>query len=300
MQIIIQQKEGNKVATILAVVVFVVMYWVFSTFLQSKKDSGSLLTNYVENAKRIEKKNLNQMMLAPFQSLSHKYLTEEKKEQIQKKLEEAGLDTKPEEYLKMKVAYPIIFTSVFLICTVFHEYYLFKLGVLISPLLYFYPDYLLKRRIKQAIEARKFELPEYLIPMLQLLKTHTTLEAVKKAQIYAGRHLRPYVSTLTAELEMYAGSDQPFRNFAAALNSPEVNTFAIALQQAQKTDKVQSLRIMDAQIKMMRELKHENYNRLIQNKPMEMNKFNVAVIGCIVIYPMVIVIQSLMQGFASL
>ncbi|ETE96805.1 hypothetical protein NPX96_33075, partial [Bacillus cereus] len=172
-------------ATILAVVVFVVMYWVFSTFLQSKKDSGSLLTNYVENAKRIEKKNLNQMMLAPFQSLSHKYLTEEKKEQIQKKLEEAGLDTKPEEYLKMKVAYPIIFTSVFLICTVFHDYYLFKVGVLISPLLYFYPDYLLKRRIKQAIEARKFELPEYLIPMLQLLKTHTTLEAVKKAEIYA-------------------------------------------------------------------------------------------------------------------
>ncbi len=37
-----------------------------------------------------------------------------------------------------------------------------------------------------------------------------------------------------------------------------------------------------------------------KNKPMEMNKFNVAVIGCIVIYPMVIVIQSLMQGFASL
>lgn len=33
---------------------------------------------------------------------------------------------------------------------------------------------------------------------------------------------------------MYAGSDQPFRNFAAALNSPEVNTFTIALQQAQK------------------------------------------------------------------
>ncbi len=86
LQIITQQKEGNKVATILAVVVFVVMYWVFSTFLQSKKDSGSLLTNYVENAKRIEKKNLNQMMLAPFQSLSHKYLTEEKKEQIQKKI----------------------------------------------------------------------------------------------------------------------------------------------------------------------------------------------------------------------
>ncbi len=128
----------------------------------------------------LKKKNLNQMMLAPFQSLSHKYLTEEKKEQIQKKLEEAGLDTKPEEYLKMKVAYPIIFTSVFLICTVFHDYYLFKVGVLISPLLYFYPDYLLKKRIKQAIEARKFELPEYLIPMLQLLKTHTTLEAVKK------------------------------------------------------------------------------------------------------------------------
>lgn len=68
-------------ATILALVVFVVMYWVFSTFLQSKKDSGSLLTNYVENAKRIEKKNLNQMMLAPFQSLSHKYLTEERADQ---------------------------------------------------------------------------------------------------------------------------------------------------------------------------------------------------------------------------
>ncbi|KGN04479.1 hypothetical protein Z961_02740, partial [Clostridium haemolyticum NCTC 8350] len=67
-----------------------------------------------------------------------------------------------------------------------------------------------------------------------------------------------------------------------------------------KTDKGQSLRIMDAQIKRMRELKHENYNRLIQNKPMEMNKFNVAVIGCIVMYPMVIVIQSLMQGFASI
>ncbi|MDR4442455.1 hypothetical protein FO512_31465, partial [Bacillus cereus] len=63
-------------STILAVVVFVVMYWIFSTFLQSKEDSGSLLTNYVENAKRIEKKNLNQMMLAHFQSLSHMYLTE--------------------------------------------------------------------------------------------------------------------------------------------------------------------------------------------------------------------------------
>lgn len=42
------------------------------------------------------------------------------------------------------------------------------------------------------------------------------------------------MSTLTAELEMYAGSDQPFKNFAAALNNPEVNTFTIALQQAQK------------------------------------------------------------------
>ena len=278
---------------ILGVVVFVAMYWIFSTFLQSKKDSGNLLTNYVENAKRIEKKNLNQMMLAPFQSLSHKYLTEEKKEQIQQKLEEAGLDTKPEEYLRMKIAYPSIFTAVFLICSVFHDYYLFKIGILIAPFLYFYPDFLLKKRMKQAIEARKFELPEYLIPLLQLLKTHTTLEAVKKAEIYAGRHLRSYVS-------MYAGSDQPFKNFAAALNNPEVNTFTIALQQAQKTDKVQSLRIMDAQIKMMRELKHENYNRLIQNKPMEMNKFNVALIGCIVIYPMVIVIQSLIQGFASI
>lgn len=285
---------------ILGVVVFVAMYWIFSTFLQSKKDSGNLLTNYVENAKRIEKKNLNQMMLAPFQSLSHKYLTEEKKEQIQQKLEEAGLDIKPEEYLRMKIAYPSIFTAVFLICSVFHDYYLFKIGILIAPFLYFYPDFLLKKRMKQAIEARKFELPEYLIPLLQLLKTHTTLEAVKKAEIYAGRHLRSYVSTLTAELEMYAGSDQPFKNFAVALNNPEVNTFTIALQQAQKTDKVQSLRIMDAQIKMMRELKHENYNRLIQNKPMEMNKFNVALIGCIVIYPMVIVIQSLIQGFASI
>ncbi|MDR4151464.1 hypothetical protein FO584_34240, partial [Bacillus thuringiensis] len=68
----------------------------------------------------------------------------------------------------------------------------------------------------------------------------------------------------------------------------------------QKTDKVKRLRIMDAQIKMMRELKTENYNRLIQNKQLEMNRFSVAVIGCIVIYPMVIVIQSLKQGFASL
>ncbi len=57
---------------------------------------------------------------------------------------------------------------------------------------------------------------------------------------------------------------------------------------------------MDAQIKMMRELKHENYNRLIQNKPMEMNKFNVALIGCMLTSPMVILIQSLMQGFASI
>ncbi len=80
----------------------------------------------------------------------------------------------------MKVAYPIIFTSVFLICTVFHDYYLFKVGVLVSPLLYFYPDYLLKRRIKQAIEARKFELPEYLIPMLQLLKNTYNIRSSKK------------------------------------------------------------------------------------------------------------------------
>ena len=85
------------------------------------------------------------MMLAPFQSLSHKYLTEEKKEQIQQKLEEAGLDTKPEEYLRMKIAYPSIFTAVFLICSVFHDYYLFKIGILIAPFLYFYPDFLLKK-----------------------------------------------------------------------------------------------------------------------------------------------------------
>ncbi|PEB54625.1 hypothetical protein COO03_05125 [Bacillus sp. AFS098217] len=287
-------------AAFLCLIVFVLAYWIFSTFLQSRNDRGSVLTNYVENAKKIEKKNLNQMMLSPFHSLSHKYLTEEKKENIQKKLDAAGLETKPEEYLKMKVAYPIIFTSIFLICSVFHDYYLFKVGIIIAPFLYFYPDYLLKMRMKQAKEERRFELPEFLIPLSQILKTHTTLEAVKKTQLYAGSYIRPYVNTLAAELEMYAGSDQPFKNFANALDIPEVNTFTIALQQAQKTDKVQSIRIMDSQIKMMRELKHENYNHLIQNKPMQMNKYNVVVIGCIVVYPMVIVVQSLIQGFASI
>ena len=36
-------ERGNKVATILALVVFVVMYWVFSTFLQSKKTAVAYL-----------------------------------------------------------------------------------------------------------------------------------------------------------------------------------------------------------------------------------------------------------------
>lgn len=115
------------------------------------------------------KKNLNQMMLAPFQSLSHKYLTEEKKEQIQK-IRRSWFGYETRRIFENEGCLSYHFHLCFLICTVFHDYYLFKVGVLISPLLYFYPDYLLKRRIKQAIEARKFELPEYLIPMLQLLK----------------------------------------------------------------------------------------------------------------------------------
>lgn len=278
---------------------FVLMYWIFSTFLQGATDRGNILTNYVENAKRIEKKNLNQMMLSPFHALSNKFMTEEKAEGIQKKLEAAGLETKPEEFLRMKITYPVVFTSVFLICSLFYDYYLYKVGICLAPFLYFYPDFLLKKRAKEAKEIRHFELPEYLIPLLQLLKTHSTLEAVKKAQIYAGRHIRPYVKTLAAELEMYAGSDQPFRNFANALQVQEVNTFTIALQQAQKTDKVQSIRIMDTQIQMMRELKHENYNHLIQNKPMEMNKFNVVIVGCMIVYPAVIVVQSLAKAFST-
>lgn len=278
---------------------FIVAYWIFSVFIIKESDTNSVLTSYLEEAKRVEKRTLNDRMLAPFSAVSRLYMNDEKKIALQELFDKAGVITTVDEYLKMKIFYPVIFTSVSIICSIFYEHYLFKLGIFIAPFLYFYPNYLLKKHLKYADSQRLFELPDYIILLIQLLKVKTTVEGVIQSQEFAGRYLKPYISRLASELEAYPGSQQPFKNFSAALDIPEVHTLTVALEQAQRTDKVQAMKILDSQIEIMRQLREENYNELIEKKPLEMNKYNILVLGCIMLFPSILVIQSLIEGFSQ-
>lgn len=281
---------------LLAPVFVVVFYLIYKDIFQTKRYE---LSTYL-NESDTEKNSAWFKFTSPISSLTRVILNDRKEQKIQEKLYAAGLDMKPQEFVRLKIIYPTVSTIIFILGVFLSDNPILRLGALLSPLLYFYPDFLLRKRIKRAKLEKKLELPEYLKFLAQLLKSHSVAQAIIKSQDYAGPYLKPHVERLAAEVENYPGSDVPFKNFAKSVDIPEAYTFMVALQQALKTSKKQAIEILNSQIQMLRTLEKENYRFLIQKKPEEMNAYGLILLGGMIIYPLILVIIALSEGFKQI
>ncbi|MFP5050970.1 hypothetical protein ACI7MO_09620 [Bacillus paranthracis] len=264
--------------------------------------------NYARYIEEMEKEDDNQAItvldkyLAPIIGATRKRIkiSTVKEAELKRLFREANMNLDPTVFYTYKILYPVISVTFLILLGLAYDNKSILILALLAPLTYFYPDYNLKRNLKNAKIYRKLELPNYQMPLGVLLQTYTTYEAVKRSATYAGPHIRPFVEDMILELETWQGSTKPFKNFAEKLDIPEAHTFVVAIQQAIKTDPNKGREIIQQQIEVSRKLRDENYNSLILARPLLMNKYNVITVACILVIPLTMVGVTLMQAFSSI
>jgi preprotein translocase subunit YajC len=278
-----------------------VIFWMVLTLAERKTDKTYNYTKFIEN---LEKGDLpdHKSGLAkyfnPFLASTQKRikLSKDVEEELEKKFKEAAWNITPQQFYTTKVLYPVVLVSIFLLLGFIRDNnIIFYILAAVSSLTYYYPNYILKQKLKNAAAMRRFELPNFLTPLGLMMYSYTPFQAVKKSLKFAGPYLRPYVEKLVIEMEMYPSSTKPFRKFADDLGIPEAQTFMTALQQAINTDPSKSRNIIQNQIEMMRKLREENYMMIIELRPLAMNKYNFLLIVCILVIPVVALVNVLMS-----
>lgn len=280
-----------------------VFFWMVLTLAEKKSDKTYNYTRFVENLESgnlpTQKSGLSQYFKPFLQTTQNRIrLSKNVEEDLERKFKEAAWNMTPQQFYTTKILYPVVFVIMFLLMGVFvgGDYIpsvIFYILAAVSSLTYYYPNYILKNKLKNAEAMRRFELPNFLTPLGLMMYSYTPFQAVKKSLKFAGPYLRPYVEKLVIEMEMYPSSTKPFRRFADDLGIPEAQTFMTALQQAINTDPSKSRNIIQSQIEMMRKLREENYMQIIEMRPLAMNKYNFMLIGCILIIPVFILINVL-------
>lgn len=272
------------------------------TLAERKSDRAFNYTKFVESLESgnitTAKSGLNRY-ITPFVESTQKRikLSSKVEERLESQFKEAIMNMTPQQFYTNKILYPVVFVTLFLLLAFFQKdtKTIFLGMAAVSALLYFYPDYILKQKLKNAKAMRRFELPNYLTPLGLMMYSYTPFQAVKKSLKFAGPHLKPYVERLVIEMEMYPSSTKPFQKFADSLDIPEAQTFMTALQQAIKTDPSRSRDIIQNQITLMRRLREENYLMIIENRPLAMNKYNFMLIACVLLIPAVVLVNVLLS-----
>jgi hypothetical protein len=269
------------------------------TLAEKRSDRTYNYTRFIENLETGQvaspKTNLGRYFRPFIKGTQNRIkLSKKVEEELERKFKEAAMNITPQQFYTNKIIYPVVFVTIFLVLALLRDNSkVFYVLAGISTLTYYYPDYVLKQKLKNAKAIRKLELPNYLTPLGLLLHSYTPYQAVKKSLKFAGPYLKPYVEQLIIEMEMYPSSTRPFRNFAENLGIAEAQTFMTALQQAVNTDPAKSRDIIQSQIEMMRKLREENYLTVIELKPLAMNKYNFFLIVCILVLPMIILLNVL-------
>lgn len=276
-----------------------VIFWMVLTLAEKKTDKTYNYTRFVENLETgnlpTQRSGLSKYFKPLLETTQSRIkLSKNVEEDLERKFKEAAWDMTPQQFYTTKVLYPVIFVSLFLLLGFIRDNnIIFYILAAISSLLYYYPNYILKNKLKNARAMRRFELPNFLAPLGLMMYSYTPFQAVKKSLKFAGPYLRPYVEKLIIEMEMYPSSTKPFRRFADDLGIPEAQTFMTALQQAINTDPSKSRNIIQNQIETMRKLREENYMQIIEMRPLAMNKYNFLLIACIIVIPVFILINVL-------
>lgn len=276
-----------------------VIFWMVLTLAEKKTDKTYNYTRFVENLETgnlpTQRSGLSKYFKPLLETTQSRIkLSKNVEEDLERKFKEAAWNMTPQQFYTTKVLYPVIFVSLFLLLGFIRDNnIIFYILAAISSLLYYYPNYILKNKLKNARAMRRFELPNFLTPLGLMMYSYTPFQAVKKSLKFAGPYLRPYVEKLIIEMEMYPSSTKPFRRFADDLGIPEAQTFMTALQQAINTDPSKSRNIIQNQIETMRKLREENYMQIIEMRPLAMNKYNFLLIACIVVIPVFILINVL-------
>ena len=270
------------------------------TFAERKTDKTFNYTKYVEGLESgniaTPKSGLDRYLTPLMQSTQKRIkISGDVEAKLEEQFKEAVMNITPQQFYTNKILYPVVFVALFLLLAFTQSSKsVFYVLAAVSSLTYFYPDYILKQKLKNAKAMRKFELPNYLTPLGLMMYSYTPFQAVKKSSKFAGPHLKPYVDRLAIEMEMYPSSTKPFQKFAESLGIPEAQTFMTALQQAINTDPSRSREIIQNQINLMRRLREENYLMIIELRPLAMNKYNFFLIACVLFIPAVVLVNVMM------
>ncbi|WP_162985728.1 hypothetical protein [Virgibacillus halodenitrificans] len=219
-----------------------VFFWMVLTLAERKTDRTYNYTRFVENLETgnlpTQRSGLSQYFKSFLQTTQNRIkLSKNVEEDLERKFKEAAWNMTPQQFYTTKVLYPVVFVSIFLLLGFIRDNnVIFYILAVVSSLTYYYPNYILKNKLKNAEAMRRFELPNFLTPLGLMMHSYTPFQSVKKSLKFAGPYLRPYVEKLVIEMEMYPSSTKPFRKFADDLGIPEAQTFMTALQQAINTD----------------------------------------------------------------
>lgn len=283
--------------------IFVLIYWVVNTLLESNRNKKLNFSEYIQNLEQKEEnKSALQRILYPISNnIGMKVkISKSKEEALSEQLKKAMYDITPQEFIASQIMHAGLFTAFAVMFWLLSGNKIFIYLVMVAPFMYFYPKYLLKKRIATVQMMKRMELPSYFNPLGILMFSFNPYEAVKRSLKFAGPHLRPYVERLIADIEVYPGSNIPFENFMKGIDITEAQLFITALQQSFQTDQTRSREIIMKQIEMMRKLRDENYRTLIEKKPLEMNKYNLIVIACMLAIPLTIVAINIMTTYSGL
>lgn len=285
-------------------VLFGVFYLVISTLMQRKSDKTFAFTEFVKEINSPGNTPLfSERYFKPLLMLvnSKIRLDKSERERLAEQLESANSNKTPEMFVTQRIVYSALFGIFFLIMYLLSlNPVILGLGVISATIMYFYPKYALKNNVEFAKAMRKVELPDYLTPMGLLMYSYTAHQAVKQAEKFAGPYLQPYVEKLSVEIDMYPGSSKPFVDFANRLGIPEAQTFVIAIQQAINTDPKRSRVIIQKQVDLMRRLREESYNELINKKPIQMNKYNGLILFNMALLPLSTLVFIIGEVFTAI
>lgn len=265
------------IMTLLGISTFLAFYFCFTLIIQPYSNQTRLrlqrvrLLDLSQTEQKMETVSLTMRVLYPLvtQIKSFLRMEDQTKEDLQAKLERAGLSWTPTEYLSRKLQIVVIIFLSGLYFTISGSKGLGYFSINWLPLVllgYALPGCVVRIKIKSYEEKLLAEFPDFVDATRGYLCTGMSIfQTIKHVKDTAGSGLAPLLEKLCAELEIY---DQmtAMRKFSQRAGIVEAQNFVVAIEQGISAG-IPLKEILKNQSDLMRELRKLNLKLKIKKKP---------------------------------
>lgn len=290
------------------VILFYGLFLMFATYsyatyrLKIPSRAPMVLVRRIKEANLSEKeldekyKPLHEKLLQPFAEwiVRNVKLNRLSRLELEEKLEMAGVNKTPEEFMAKQVTTGLGFVVFSIIWVVLLQTPVILLaGLLLGGFGATLPVSDLEKRIEEKKSFIIMELPDFLDMLVLSLRAGRNLySAVKKASEQSGPTLRPLLERLQADLELVENKKDALWKFAEATGIQEVKDFVSALEIGLDAKATQAEEIYRSQSKIMRDLRVLALRKHTKSIPARLNMLHVWLyLNCVAIP----IVASIMQ-----